>query len=229
MTASAKPCIGYVRVSTAKQGASGLGLQAQEQAIREYVTRQPNGSLVLPLYVEVESGKRIDRVELKRALDKCRLMGATLVVAKLDRLSRNAQFLMSLVDSGVDVVFCDLPNVPPGPVGRFLLQQMAAVAELERGLISERTKAALQAAKARGKRLGGYRGGAKVDPAMGLEARQKAAEGFRARVLPAIEEMRANGITSANALARELTERGIKTARQANRWSPAQVLRVLAG
>jgi len=162
-----KTFIGYARVSTVRQGASRLGLEAQQSAITEYV--KGKGRLTLPIFVEVESGKRDDRPELAAALTKAKLTGSTLVVTKLDRLSRNAQFLMALVDSGVDVVFCDLPEVPAGPMGRFLLQQMAVVAELERGLIGRRTKAALAAAKARGVRLGGYRGGKKADRSLGFK------------------------------------------------------------
>lgn len=220
-----KTFIGYARVSTARQGASGLGLDAQQTAIEDHV--KGKGRLALPIFVEVESGKRDDRPELEKALAMAKLTGATLVVAKLDRLSRNAQFLMSLVDSGADVVFCDLPEIPPGPVGRFLLQQMAAVAELERGLISQRTKAALIVAKARGVRLGGYKGGKKADPVLGLSARRQAAQDFRDRVMPTIQELQANGVTTANAIAQRLTDAGIQTARKGKAWSAVQVLRLL--
>src|SRR4029077_17092659 len=109
-------------------------------------------------YVETESGKRPDRPKLTKALAHAKGIGATLVFAKLDRLTRNVDLLRSLVSSDVDLVFCDLPHVPPGAMGRFLLTQMASVAELEAGLISERTKAALAAAKARGVKLGNPNG-----------------------------------------------------------------------
>src|SRR5262249_58559748 len=99
-------------------------------------------------------GKRADRLKLKAVLAQAKATGATLIFAKLDRLTRNVDLLRALVASDVDLVFCDLPSVPPGAMGRFLLTQMASVAELEAGLISERTKAALAAAKARGGRLG---------------------------------------------------------------------------
>ena len=116
--------------------------------------------------VEVETGKRADRPKLAQALALCRLHTATLIIGKLDRLARNTRFLLSIVEGTGEagVVFCDLPTVPAGPVGKFIVTQMAAVAELEAGLISQRTKAALAAAKARGKRLGGFRGS--VSPAM---------------------------------------------------------------
>ena len=148
--------ISYLRVSTDKQGRSGLGLEAQ----REAVTRYLNGGnwTVVAEYVETESGKRSDRPKLAAALGHAKAIGATLVFAKLDRLTRNVDLLRTLVASGVDLVFCDLPHVPPGAMGRFLLTQMASVAELEAGLISERTKAALAAAKARGVKLGNPNG-----------------------------------------------------------------------
>ncbi len=150
--------VAYYRVSTDRQGQSALGLEGQQSAVRDFL----NGGdwSLTGEYTEIESGKRSDRPELARALTQCRLTGATLVVAKLDRLARNSAFLMSVVDGSGEggVVFCDLPTIPAGPVGRFIIQQMANVAELEAGLISQRTKAALQAAKARGTKLGGFRG-----------------------------------------------------------------------
>src|SRR3979409_2004676 len=148
--------VSYLRVSTDKQGRSGLGLEAQREAVTAYL----NGGkwTLVSEYVETESGKRTDRPKLAAALAHAKAIGATIVFAKLDRLSRNVDLLRSLVASDVDLVFCDLPHVPPGAMGRFLLTQMASVAELEAGLISERTKAALAAAKARGGKLGGDRG-----------------------------------------------------------------------
>jgi DNA invertase Pin-like site-specific DNA recombinase len=148
--------ISYLRVSTDKQGRSGLGVEAQ----REAVTRYLNGGdwKLIKEYVETESGKRADRPQLAAALKYAKAIGATLVFAKLDRLTRNVDLLRSLVASDVDLVFCDLPHVPAGAMGRFLLTQMASVAELEAGLISERTKAALAAAKARGVKLGNPNG-----------------------------------------------------------------------
>jgi DNA invertase Pin-like site-specific DNA recombinase len=129
--------VSYLRVSTDKQGRSGLGLEAQ----REAVTRCLNGGnwTLAAEYVETESGKRSDRLKLAAALAHAKAIGATVVFAKLDRLTRNVDLLRSLVVSGVDLVFCDLPHVPAGAMGRFLLTQMASVAELEAGLISERT------------------------------------------------------------------------------------------
>jgi DNA invertase Pin-like site-specific DNA recombinase len=146
--------VSYLRVSTDGQGRSGLGLEAQRQAVAAYVAQA--GGEVVAEFREVESGKRADRPQLATALAACRTRRAVLVIAKLDRLARNARFLLSVVEGSGEagVVFCDLPTVPAGPVGKFLVTQMAAVAELEAGLISQRTRAALAVAKARGVRLG---------------------------------------------------------------------------
>ena len=132
--------ISYLRVSTDKQGRSGLGLEAQRAAVESYLNG--SGRTFAAEYVEAESGKRSDRPKLVKALAHAKAIGATVVFAKLDRLTRNVDLLRSLVVSDVDLVFCDLPHVPPGAMGRFLLTQMASVAELEAGLISERTKVA---------------------------------------------------------------------------------------
>jgi DNA invertase Pin-like site-specific DNA recombinase len=158
-------------------------------------------------------------------------MAATVVVAKLDRLSRNTRFLLDIIESGADVVFCDLPQIPPGPTGKFLLTQMASVAELERGLISERTKAALAAAKARGVKLGNPNG------ARALRGRQsgnqEAVRTVREEAQRRAEDLagiiaglQAEGIASARALARELNIREIPTPRGC-RWWPATAVRLL--
>jgi DNA invertase Pin-like site-specific DNA recombinase len=215
--------VSYARVSTDKQGRSGLGLEAQEAAIQAFL--RPGDTLLSPTYVEVESGKRADRPELDKAIAHTKLTRATLLVAKLDRLSRDTRFLLNLIHSGVDVAFGDLPHVE-GAMGKFILTQMAAVAELEAGLTSQRTKAALQAAKARGKKLGGFRG-VKVDPAAGLEARQAAAGSFKAQVAPKIEAAQAQGITSAAGIARTLNEQRVPT-RRGGTWTAQQVQRVMA-
>src|SRR5262249_9786304 len=145
--------VAYYRVSTQKQGKSGLGLEAQQGTLNAYATS--NGGTIAKSFIEVESGKKSDRPELAKAIAHAKRSKATLVVAKLDRLARNCKFLLTIVESGADVVFCDFPTIPPGPTGKFILTQMAAVAELEAGLISQRTKAALEAYKARGGLLGG--------------------------------------------------------------------------
>jgi len=140
MTAS---FVAYIRVSTERQGRSGLGLDAQREAVARYIAQA--GGQMVEEFQEVESGKRCDRPQLAAALAACRARRATLIIAKLDRLARNARFLLSVVEGTGDagVVFCDLPTLPADPVGKFMLTQMAEVAELEAGLISQRTKAAL--------------------------------------------------------------------------------------
>lgn len=218
--------VSYFRVSTDRQGRSGLGLEAQREAVAAFL----NGGnwSVLAEFVEVESGKNNARPQLAEALKTCRMTGATLVVAKLDRLARNARFLLSVVEGSGEggVVFCDLPSIPAGPVGKFMLTQMAAVAELEAGLISARTKAALAAAKARGTVLGGYRGGPTVNPAAGLAARQAKAAAFAESVGPMVRDMRHSGM-SLRQIAAALTERGIRTPR-GGAWTAAAVNVILA-
>jgi DNA invertase Pin-like site-specific DNA recombinase len=200
--------IAYLRVKTARQGQSGLGLDAQRDAVQKHL----NGGQwhLLDEYVEVETGKNNVRPQLNKALAHCRTTGATLAVAKLDRLSRNQTFLMSIYEGCGEggVIFCDLPTIPPGPIGRFIVLQMAAVAELEASLISRRTKAALALSK---KKLGGYRGGPKVDGKLGAEARRAAADDFAQRLAPMLGDMRAAGL-SYREMAAELTAKGIPTA-----------------
>jgi DNA invertase Pin-like site-specific DNA recombinase len=147
--------VAYYRVSTGKQGKSGLGIEAQREAVKAYL----NGGdwAIVAEFTEVESGKRSDRPALEQALTAARLHRASLVVSKVDRLTRSVAFLSRLLEVGVDVRFADLPAIE-GATGRFLLQQMITVAELEAGMISDRTKKALAAAKRRGKVLGGNRG-----------------------------------------------------------------------
>lgn len=218
--------VAYYRVSTNKQGKSGLGLDAQQAAVHRYL--KPEDSLIAPPFVEVESGRKSDRPELNKALARCRVMGATLVVAKVDRLTRSAGFLELVLASGVPVAFCDLPGIQ-GAVGTFMLQQMASVAQLEAGLIGERTKAAL---KAKIERDGQWDRKSKhhLVPGAGQKAataKAKAIAEARAQDrLPAIEEIRASGITSLHGIAKALNEQGIPTAR-GGQWQAVQVKRVL--
>ena len=219
--------IAYYRVSTAKQGASKLGLEAQRAAVTQYL----NGGTwkVVDEFTEVESGRRSDRPALDKALAKARLHRIPLVVAKVDRLTRSVAFLSRLLEAGVDVRFADLPTIE-GPTGRFMLQQMAAVAELEAGLISSRTKAALAAAKARGTKLGGDRG-ARLSAearAAGCAERQQRASARAADMMPIIEEIRQSGIASLRGIAAALNDRGVPTARGEGKWSAVQVGRTLA-
>jgi len=218
--------ISYLRVSTRHQGAEGHGIAAQRAVVETYL----NGGAwrLVGEYVEVESGRRSDRPQLQAALDACRLRKAALVVAKVDRLTRSVAFLSQLLEAGVDVRFADLPSIE-GPTGRFLLQQMASVAELEAGLIGQRTRAALAAAKARGKVLGGNRG--TVPPATASENSivvRRAQADENARLLsPVLAELRATGARSLRELAEGLNARGLTTARGA-RWTATAVARVLS-
>src|SRR6516164_4550934 len=210
--------ISYLRVSRDKQARSGLGIEAQRASVASYL----NGGqwTLLAEYVETESGRKTARPKLAAALSHAKAIGAKLVFAKLDRLARNVDLLRSLVASGVDLVFCDLPSVPPGPMGRFLLTQMAAVAELEAGLIGERTKNALAAARKRIARTG-QRGRPDIkrlgnpNGAHALKGKQvgnseavtklKATAAQRAADLRAIvEDIQRSGITSARGIAEEL-------------------------
>jgi DNA invertase Pin-like site-specific DNA recombinase len=218
--------VAYYRVSTDRQGKSGLGIDAQRAAVAAYL----NGGewQIVADFTETESGKRSDRPELDRALAAARLHRCPLVVSKVDRLTRSVAFLSRLLEAGVDVRFADLPQIE-GATGRFLLQQMVAVAELEAGMISARTKAALAAAKKRGTKLGGDRG---VKPsnktrASATAAVQKRAADRAADIAPTIRTLQASGATSLRAIASALNEAGIPTARGSGSWSAVQVKRTL--
>jgi DNA invertase Pin-like site-specific DNA recombinase len=208
--------VSYYRVSTDRQGRSGLGLDAQKEAVQHRL----NGGWwqLIAEFVEIESDKRAKRPQLDAALAACKKHKAKLVVAKLDRLSRNVSFLLKLIESGVDVLFADLPELN-GAMGKFVLITMANVAELEAGLISERTKAALNAAKARGVKLG--RHGAEVlAPKYRREARQRAKQ-----LAPLIRELQEKGY-SRNRIAAELNKRKVPTPRE-GRWDHSSVRNVL--
>ena len=220
--------ISYLRVSTDKQGASGLGLEAQRQAVAVYL----NGGewRVIGEFLEVESGRNSDRPVLAQALAAARLHRVPLIVAKVDRLTRSLAFLTRLIEAGVDVRFCDLPKIE-GPAGRFMLQQMAAVAELEGGMIAKRTKDALAAAKARGVKLGGRREGQRLTNDMRAAGRAAMADKSASRakeLAPIIAELRASGIRSLTGIAKALSARGIPTAAGRSNWAEVQVSRVLA-
>lgn len=144
--------VAYYRVSTERQGQSGLGLEAQKTTVERHIAGV--GGEIIGEYTEVESGKRVTRPHLVAAIKAAREAGAALVVAKLDRLARNARYLLAIRDSGIGLVFCDIPCVPDGATGKLIVGQMALVAEFERDRISERTKAALAVLRGRGKKLG---------------------------------------------------------------------------
>ena len=221
--------ISYLRVSTDKQGRSGLGIEAQREAVTSYL----NGGrwTLMAEYVETESGKRADRPKLAAALSHAKAIGAKLVFAKLDRLTRNVDLLRSLVASEVDLVFCDLPNVPPGPMGKFLLTQMAAVAELEAGLIGERTKKALAAAKARGVKLGNPNGaralrGKQTGNAEAVASIKQKATRRASDLHGIIADIKRAGATSVRAITDELNQQGIAAPR-GGQWHPTAVARLL--
>lgn len=224
--------VSYLRVSTDRQGRSGLGLDAQRKAVADYLN---GGSWkLLGEFVEVESGRRADRPEFEKALAMCRAHRAALVVAKVDRLARSQSFLARVLEAGADVRFCDLPQIE-GPTGKFLLQSMMAVAELEAGLISTRTKLALAAAKARGKKLGGVRrrhsDGALV---IGTKATAAAARAGRVRravqratdLAPLIRRLDPDGDLSLRELAGLLNDEGVPTATGKGEWTAAGVARL---
>ncbi len=212
----AKPAIGYVRVSTSQQGRSGLGLEAQQAALDRFA--QVEGFDILATFTEIETGKGSDaldrRPKLADALKLARKRKAPVIVAKLDRLSRDVHFISGLMAQRVPFIVAELGN----DVDPFMLHIYAALAEKERRMISERTKAGLAAAKARGKRLGGLN-------EAGIARRQEAiarAEELR----PLFTEMEAAGM-SARAMATELNRRSIPTP-AGGTWHAMQVLRVWA-
>lgn len=208
--------VAYFRVSTAKQGASGLGLEAQRDAIRRFLG---NDYPPIKEFTEIESGKRSDRRQLDAAIKYAKLHKATLVIAKLDRLTRNVHFLSGLMESGVDFQAADNPRATP-----LTIHILSAVAEDETRRISERTKAALAAAKARGTKLGGFRG-AKVTPAiraLGTAALRTKARENAETIAPVIAEIEAAGASSLRAVASALNERGLTTPR-GKQWTAMAV------
>lgn len=219
--------VGYLRVSTARQGQSGLGLQAQETAIQQHVAGR--GGKLVQTFKEVESGRDNSRPKLAMALELARLTGSTLVIAKLDRLSRNAAFLLALQESGVRFVATDMPDANELTVGI-----MALVAQQERQAISQRTREALQAARARGTKLGNPNGAAALRRAAkgneaALKATQENATARAESLRNTVEELQRSGKCSLGEIAAELNMRGILTARNAtwHRSSVANLLRRL--
>jgi DNA invertase Pin-like site-specific DNA recombinase len=215
--------VSYLRVSTQRQGKSGLGLEAQREAVAGFM----NGGkwALVSEIVEVESGKRSDRPELAKALSLCRLHRATLLVAKLDRLARNVAFISALMESGVKFVAVDLPQA-----NELTVHIMASMAEYEAKAISTRTKAALAAAKARGTVLGGLRWDITRVSAKGrraaLETRQENAVKYHADVLPVIRDKQRQGASTLRAIADALNADGTPAPR-GGEWSAVQVKRIL--
>jgi DNA invertase Pin-like site-specific DNA recombinase len=209
--------IAYYRVSTRRQGSSGLGLEAQQDAVRAYA--RSIGATIVATFTEVESGKKSSRPQLAAAIESARRNGATLTIAKLDRLARNLAFVVNLMEAKVPFVACDNPHATPLTIHIF-----AAIAEDEAKRISERIKAALKVAKRRGTKLGG------PDPAAaarrGTRANVKAAAAYAANVRPLAERKREAGKTLQE-IADYLTGRGLTT-RRGGKWSPTAVLRLFA-
>lgn len=216
--------VAYYRVSTARQGSSGLGLEAQRESVSNFLG--DDGDKLIAEFTEVESGKRNNRPELSKALDACRLHKATLVIAKLDRLARNVAFTSNLMESGVEFVAVDFPQA-----NRLTIHILAAVAEHEAEAISIRTKAALAAAKTRGTKLGNPGNLTAEARARGSQMgnKTKSAKALQSAslVLPAIREAQANGATSLRQVAAALNAQGIPTPR-GKEWSAAQVARTIA-
>jgi DNA invertase Pin-like site-specific DNA recombinase len=209
--------IAYYRVSTVQQGRSGLGLEAQQDAIRHFMAGS-SGQLVSE-YTEVESGRLTDRPQLLAAIAECRRKKARLLIAKLDRLARNAAFLFTLRDSGIEFICADNPAAD-----RLTISILSVFAEHERDMISKRTKEALTAAKARGVKLGNP--SLHLHRASGAAANRTAAISFARNLRPLLDQLRSQGFTSLRSLAEELNRRAIATAR-GGLWGQQTVANVL--
>jgi DNA invertase Pin-like site-specific DNA recombinase len=203
--------IAYYRVSTDRQGQSGLGLEAQRKAVEDYL----NGGewKLVDTFTEVESGKRSDRPQLAEALNACKRHKATLVIAKLDRLARNVHFVSGLMESGVEFVAADNPHA-----NKLMVHMLAAFAEHERDQISQRTKAALAAAKARGVKLGQH--GKVLAQKHRIEADQ-----FAARIAPTLTDMKRKGM-SVRTITKMLNEKAVPTAK-GGKWHVPTTHRLL--
>lgn len=213
--------VAYYRVSTAKQGRSGLGLDAQRHAVESYL--EGISGQILAEYVEVESGRRKDRQELRKAIDHARITRSKLVIAKLDRLARNVSFTAALMDSGVEFVCCDNPQA-----NRFTIHILAALAEMEAEMISARTKAALAEAKRRGVKLGNprlnlCRGSPVAANAAWQQQTQQRADSYLGLVL----EAQRGGASTLQGIADHLNQRGALTS-SGGRWYPATIARLLS-
>ena len=216
--------VGLYRVSTMEQGQSGLGLEAQQASVRAFVASQ--GWTLVAEYSDVASGKDDRRPGFRAALTRCRQLGAVLVAARLDRITRRAHTLSQLLEDGISIRAADMPGADD-----LMMRVYAAMAQKERELIAERTRAALAAAKARGKALGGdrgYRPTAGPDAAVAAQARREASERAAHRLVLELERLRAEGVVGQAALARALNERGVPTPTVSGAWTHTTVARVMA-
>lgn len=219
----------YLRVSIAKQGASGAGMEAQRQMVNDYIESQ--GGELLGVFTDVESGSANNRDGLTAAMEACRKVGATLLVAKLDRLSRRVSFISLLLESGLPFVVAEMPEATP-----LMLHIHAAMAEHERHMIAQRTKAALAAKKAAGVQLGNPRWSESVEAARQVKTAKRSAH--RDGIAPMVKRYRQDGL-SLQAIANKMNEQGIPpvaaTAKESKggvaktrRWSATTVHRILA-
>ena len=215
--------VAYLRVSTQRQGHSGLGIDAQRNDVARYVSAA--GGEIVSEFVEVESGRKAARPKLAAALATCRARRCVLLIARLDRLSRNLHFISGLMEAKVEFVATDMPMIT-----RFTIHILAAVAEEETRLGSARTKAALAIAKARGVRLGNpnLRPGTRDQALAAAAAKKEQARTRAADLAPVIAELRCAGIGTFGGLARALTARGVPTLSGRGRWDPSTVRRMLA-
>jgi DNA invertase Pin-like site-specific DNA recombinase len=222
MPTIAKRYVTYVRVSTQKQGASGLGLEAQRRAVDDYL--RSHGGKVVAEFKEVESGKNNARRELVRAIHRCRQTRSVLLVAKIDRLSRNAAFLLNLRDSGVRFVAADLPDMNETVVGI-----MAVMAQAEREAISQRTKAALAACKARGVKLGNprLRSGNRSTASVARQGLITKADAFATDLKDVVDAARTDGVQTLHGFAAHLNSLSVPT-RRGGEWTPCSVSRLLS-
>jgi len=225
MTPHSGKFVAYYRVSTQRQGQSGLGLEAQQETVRQHL----NGGdwELIGEFTEIESGRKVmrDRPELQKAIEVCQAEGATLVAAKVDRITRNLGFLTRILDSNVDIIFCDIPQMSNPAQNKFILQLMANVAEYESNIIGARTKDALAAAKARGVKLGA-RDPKKISKLASKERMAKADQ-FALEVGPIIEELQKYGCVTLQQIAKGLMARGQKTARKNTEWHASNVKNVI--
>lgn len=214
-----KKMVLYLRVSTVKQGADGNGIQHQMTVVNRYA--ETNGGEIVGQFIEVESGGKTDseRPQLAAALEKCKKENAVLVCSKIDRLSRNAEFLLRLMNSRVEFVCCDIPNCD-----RFTISLFAILAEKEKNMISERTKNALKMVKARGIKLGN------PNPELSVikmnEGARKGRIDFKKVIIPIINEIKSTGIKTLQGVADCLNRRGIST-RNGKQWYPTQIRNLL--
>lgn len=214
-----KKVVFYLRVSTVKQGADGNGIQHQMTVVNRYA--EAKGAEIVGQFIEVESGGKTDseRPQLAAALEKCKKENAVLVCSKIDRLSRNAEFLLRLMNSRVEFVCCDIPNCD-----RFTISLFAILAEKEKNMISERTKNALKMVKARGIKLGN------PNPELSVikmnEGARKGRIDFKKVIIPIINEIKSTGIKTLQGVADCLNRRGIST-RNGKQWYPTQIRNLL--